>query len=79
MPGPVRRRGKHLIEAHCQGLVHLSYIDASVTRLLELLYKTGKSEFPDWKEGQEEAHDLPEHRKILRRAGSEGVPSPVIS
>lgn len=73
MPGPVRRRGKHLIEAHRQGLVDTSYIDASTLRVLELLHKTGKSDIPDWKEGQEKADDLAEHRAILRRAGAEGM------
>ncbi|KAJ4185326.1 hypothetical protein NW767_012972 [Fusarium falciforme] len=73
MPGPIRRRGKHLIEAFRQGLVDASFIDASASRVLELLYKTGKSSVPDWKEGPEKADDLPEHRKILRRAGTEGI------
>lgn len=72
MPGPVRRRGKHLLEAHRQGLVDTSFIDASASRVLELLHKTGKSQIPDWKEEPEHAEDLPEHRKILRRAGAEG-------
>ncbi|KAH7000508.1 glycoside hydrolase superfamily [Ilyonectria destructans] len=73
MPGPVRRRGKHLLEAHSKGLVETSVIDASVIRLLELLYKTGKSQIPDWQEGQEKASDLPEHRSILRHAGADGI------
>ncbi|KAF6838663.1 hypothetical protein CMUS01_04514 [Colletotrichum musicola] len=73
MPGPVRRRGKHLLEAHRRGLVDTSFIDASASRVLELLHKTGKSQIPDWKEQPERAEDLPEHRKILRRAGTEGI------
>ncbi|KAI8293164.1 putative beta-glucosidase K [Colletotrichum sp. SAR11_240] len=73
MPGPVRRRGKHLLEAHRQGLVDSSFIDASASRVLELVHKTGKSKIPDWKEGPEQAVDLPEHRSILRRAGAEGI------
>ena len=72
MPGPIRRRGKHLINAHQQGLVDLTYIDASALRVLELLHKTGKSGNPDWEEGSEKADDLPGHRKILRRAAGEG-------
>ncbi|SCN70577.1 related to beta-glucosidase [Fusarium fujikuroi] len=36
MPGPVRRRGKHLIDAYQKGLVDLSFIDASASRVLEL-------------------------------------------
>ncbi|KAF5516043.1 Beta-glucosidase B [Colletotrichum siamense] len=73
MPGPVRRRGKHLLEAHRQGLVDSSFIDASASTVLELVHKTGKSKIPDWKEGPEQAVDLPEHRAILRRAGAEGI------
>ncbi|KAF4980215.1 hypothetical protein FZEAL_3726 [Fusarium zealandicum] len=73
MPGPIRRRGQHLIDAHKKGLVDLSFIDISASRLLELLYKTGKSEDPDWQEGPERADDLPEHREILHRAGGEGI------
>lgn len=73
MPGPVRRRGRHLLEAHSKGLVDTSFIDASAARVLELLHKTGKSQIPDWKEEPERAVDLPEHRKILRRAGAEGL------
>ncbi|EQB54769.1 hypothetical protein CGLO_05348 [Colletotrichum gloeosporioides Cg-14] len=73
MPGPVRRRGKHLLEAHRQGLVDSSFIDASASRVLELVHKTGKSKIPDWREGPEQAVDLPEHRAILRRAGAEGI------
>ena len=73
MPGPVRRRGKHLIDAFHKGLIEESYIEASASRILELLYKTGKSTIPDWKEGQERAVDLPKHREILRRSGAEGM------
>ncbi|KAJ0340374.1 hypothetical protein COL154_008855 [Colletotrichum chrysophilum] len=55
---------------HC---IDSSFIDASATRVLELVHKTGKSKIPDWKEGPEQAIDLPEHRAILRRAGAEGI------
>ncbi|EKV12238.1 Beta-glucosidase B [Penicillium digitatum] len=73
MPGPIRRRGQHLINAHRQGLVDLSFIDTSALRVLELVHKTGKSDIPDWQEGPEKAVDLPEHRAILRRAGGDGI------
>ncbi|PCD23395.1 hypothetical protein AU210_014917 [Fusarium oxysporum f. sp. radicis-cucumerinum] len=73
MPGPVRRRGKHLIDAYQKGLVDLSFIDASASRVLELVHKVRKSNIPDWKEGKEKADDLPEHRAIFRRAGAEGI------
>ncbi|KAI1066401.1 hypothetical protein LB506_008274 [Fusarium annulatum] len=73
MPGPVRRRGKYLIDAYQKGLVDLSFIDASASRVLELVHKVGKSSIPDWEEGNEKADDLPEHRAIFRRAGAEGI------
>ena len=73
MPGPVRRRGKHLLEAYQKGLIDISFIDASASRVLELVYKTNKSQLADWQEGEEQASDLPEHREILRRAAAEGM------
>lgn len=73
MPGPVRRRGKHLIDAYQKGLIDSSFIDASASRVLELVHKVGKSSIPDWEEGNEKADDLPEHRAIFRRAGAEGM------
>ncbi|KAL3488710.1 glycoside hydrolase superfamily [Aspergillus germanicus] len=73
MPGPVKRRGKHLIEAHKQGLISEARIDECATRMLQLLHRVGKSTKPDWKEPAEEAVDLPEHREIMRRAGAEGI------
>ncbi|PNP84080.1 hypothetical protein FNYG_02768 [Fusarium nygamai] len=73
MPGPVRGRGKHLIVAYQRGLVDLSFIDASASRVLELVHKVGKSGITDWKEGKEKADDLPEYRAIFRRAGAEGI------
>ncbi|QGI71072.1 hypothetical protein CEK26_003409 [Fusarium fujikuroi] len=73
MPGPVRRRGKHLIDAYQKGLVDLSFIDASASRVLELVHKVGKSSVPDWEESNEKADGLPEHRAIFRRAGAEGI------
>ncbi|KAI7772337.1 hypothetical protein LZL87_007698 [Fusarium oxysporum] len=76
MPGPVRRRGKHLIDGYRKGLVDLSFIDASASRVLELVHKVGKSNIPDWKEGEEKADDLPEHRATFRRAGAEAHLAP---
>lgn len=73
MPGPVRRRGKYLVDACNKGLLDSSYIDASASRVLELVHKVGKHTDPDWKEGPERAVDLPEHRAIIRRAGAEGI------
>ncbi|KAH8588458.1 glycoside hydrolase superfamily [Bisporella sp. PMI_857] len=73
MPGPVRRRGKYLIEAYRNGFVDESDIERCAIRVLELLHKTGKSVEPDWKEPKEQAIDLPEHRTILRRSAAEGI------
>jgi beta-glucosidase len=75
MPGPARRRGKHLVAAIHQGLINESYIDASAARVLELIHKCGKANHEGWEEPPEQAVDLPEHREILRRAGSEGTDS----
>ncbi|KAL4779189.1 periplasmic beta-glucosidase precursor [Aspergillus varians] len=73
MPGPVKRRGQHLLDAHEQGLISESRIDECATRMLQLLHRVGKSADPDWKEPAEEAVDLPEHREILRRCAAEGI------
>lgn len=72
MPGPTRRRGKHILDALEKGLIDSSFVDDSARRMLELVYKTGKSQYPDWEESGEVAIDLPEHRVLLRRAGAEG-------
>lgn len=72
MPGPVRRRGQHLLDAYKKGLFDESFLNDSVSRLLGLLERTGKSKILDWKEGKEKATDLPAHRAILRKAGAEG-------
>ncbi|KAF4441149.1 Beta-glucosidase B [Fusarium acutatum] len=72
-PGFVRRKGKHLIDAYQKGLVDVSFIGASASRVLELLHKVGKSSIPDWNQGKEKADDLPEYRAIFRQAGAEGI------
>jgi beta-glucosidase len=72
MPGPVRRRGKYLVDACKNGVIKESEIEESTARVLELLYKTGKSQIPDWKESKEQTVDLLEHRSILRHTAAEG-------
>jgi len=72
MPGPVRRRGKYLVAACKDGFIGESEIEECTSRVLELLYKTGKSQIPDWKEPKEQAIDLLEHRSIMRLAAAEG-------
>ncbi|KAL4797553.1 glycosyl hydrolase family 3 C-terminal domain-containing protein [Aspergillus venezuelensis] len=73
MPGPVKRRGKHLIEAHKQGLISEERINECAIRMLKLLHRTGKSKDPAWVEPPEQAVDLPEHREIMRRCAAEGI------
>lgn len=73
MPGPTRRRGKHLLEAHRQGLLDTATIDASAERVLALIERIGKSQSPPSKEAPERAVDLPDHREIMRRAGADGI------
>lgn len=73
MPGPIRRRGKHLIDAFNKGMIEEKSINESVDRVLRLIHRTGKYKFQDWKEGQEQVCDLPEHRALMRRAGAEGI------
>lgn len=70
MPGPPRKRGWKLVKAVELGYVDEKTLDVSVTRVLELIYKTGRHLRP-LKEEPEEAHDLPEHRALLRRAAAE--------
>ncbi|KAL4815733.1 glycoside hydrolase superfamily [Aspergillus spinulosporus] len=70
---PVKRRGKHLIDAHEQGLISESRIDECASRILKLLHRVGKSSEPAWKEPEERAIDLPEHRVIMRRCAAEGI------
>ncbi|KAH6665334.1 glycoside hydrolase superfamily [Plectosphaerella plurivora] len=75
MPGPVRRRGQHLLKAHAAGLVDTRFIDESAGRVLELIHKCGKGKMESLREGEEEeeSSDKPEHRAILRKAGAQGI------
>lgn len=73
MPGPVRRRGKFLLQAYQEGLVNTADIDESTRRVLELIHKCGKSSLGNVEEPPEEAVDLPQHREILRKAAEEGM------
>lgn len=73
MPGPVRRRGKYLLNAHKEGHISEASIDKCARRVLELAHRTGKYKKAHWKESREQAWDRPQHREILRRAGPEGM------
>lgn len=73
MPGPARyRTPKAVREALEAGAVEESNIDARVSNLLRLMERVGK--FSDRKATPaEQAIDLPEHRSLIREAGSEGM------
>lgn len=73
MPGPPLVRTQEAVqEALDAGLIHESDIDKRAFAVLDLVRKTGK--FTDRRERVEEkAVDLPEHRAVIREAGSEGV------
>ena len=78
MPGPVRRRGIHLLDALKLGHITEEHITLCASRVLQLLHRTGKYKDPDWKESRERAVDLPAHRAILRKAGAEGSFIPTV-
>ena len=73
MPGPPLVRTQEAVqEALDSGLIHESDIDKRTFAVLDLVRKTGK--FSDRRERVEEkAVDLPEHRQVIRQAGSEGI------
>jgi beta-glucosidase len=73
MPGKTRWRAlpavKKALEA---GLLDESTINDRARSVLKLLERTGK--FSDRREDvKERAEDLPEHRKLIREAGAEGI------
>lgn len=73
MPGPPRFRTPEAVhEALVKGTVSESDIDARVLATLKLLERVGK--FADRRDTPEEtAVDRPEHRELIRKAGSEGI------
>jgi len=71
MPGPGIWRGAKLLAAAQAGEVNPAALDASVRRLLILLYKVGKFAQPE--EIPERAVDLPAHRALIRQAAGEGI------
>ncbi|KAF8458664.1 glycosyl hydrolase family 3 C-terminal domain-containing protein [Terfezia claveryi] len=73
MPGPPRKRGKNLVDAVNLGYMKESSLDTNVRRILKLIHKTGKYQYPDWQEGREEGHNRLEHQAFLRKAASEGI------
>ncbi|KAF2009538.1 glycoside hydrolase family 3 protein [Aaosphaeria arxii CBS 175.79] len=73
MPGPSRQRTTEKVQGALQaGQISEEDIDKRVLNILNLLKKTGK--FDDRKNPvKEQAIDRPEHRALIRKAGSEGI------
>ncbi|KAF2644813.1 hypothetical protein P280DRAFT_443852 [Massarina eburnea CBS 473.64] len=73
MPGPPNKRTPPAVHSALEaGKIHESDINARVLSTLKLLKKVGK--FSDRKEtAEEQAIDRPEHRALIRKAGSEGI------
>ncbi|KAF2648083.1 glycoside hydrolase family 3 protein [Lophiostoma macrostomum CBS 122681] len=73
MPGPPRQRTAEAVQAALkEGRISASDIDQRVLSTLSLLKKVGK--FSDRRYAKkEEAIDRPEHRALIRKAGSEGL------
>lgn len=73
MPGPPRFRTPEAVnEALKNNAIDTTDIDARVLSTLNLLKRVGK--FDDRKDTPEEqAIDRPEHRALIRKAGSEGI------
>lgn len=72
MPGPSRwRKVEQVKSAIEKGETSEEVIDERVMNILELLRKTGKFEHPETPD--EEAVDRPEHRKLIRQVGADGI------
>lgn len=73
MPGKTRWRGLPAVKKAMEaGLIQEQAINDRVKALLKLLERTGK--FSDRRDPVEEtAQNLPEHQKLIREAGAEGI------
>ena len=73
MPGPPRQRAPETVhKALKEGRISTTDIDNRVLSTLKLLKRIGK--FDDRRETpKEQAIDRPEHRALIRKAGSEGI------
>jgi beta-glucosidase len=73
MPGPARQRTPEAVQKALKtGQISTADIDNRILATLKLLRQTGK--FDDRKDTpKEQAIDLPEHRALIRKAGSEGI------
>ncbi len=70
MPGPTRQRGTKLVTAVQDGRVAPAAIRACARRVLQLAQRLGS--FSDPQLVAERADDLPAHRALIRKLGSEG-------
>ncbi|KAF5003671.1 hypothetical protein FDECE_9781, partial [Fusarium decemcellulare] len=72
MPGPPLRRSKEALKEPLeQGLIDLGCVDASATRLIQLLQKTGR--FQDARDEPEFCKDDIDTRHLLFRAACSGI------
>jgi beta-glucosidase len=71
MPGPAVWMGDKLLKAVQTGRVRQEVIDDKVRRLLRVMIKTGALDSSRLK--PEEAIDKPEHRRLIRETGGEGI------
>ncbi|MFD2647173.1 glycoside hydrolase family 3 C-terminal domain-containing protein [Devosia albogilva] len=71
MPGPPRDRGEKLVAAVEAGEVSRDTIRGRVRSILSVMEWTGA--LNDHRPFQERAEDRPEHRRLIRRAGAEGM------
>lgn len=71
MPGPTRERGPRLVGAVRDGRVPAEAVRACARRVLQLARRVGS--FDDPAIPAERADDLPAHRALIRRLGSEGA------
>lgn len=72
MPGSTRDRGEKLVQAVKNGEVDANIIRQSAKRILQLLQKVGAFENAIPTQDDEQAIDLPEHRALIRKLGTEG-------
>lgn len=71
MPGPSRDRGEKLVAAVREGRVTAQTVRARAEAMLRLMVRTGA--ISDTRPFAERADDRPEHRALIRRAGTEGA------
>lgn len=71
MPGPTRGRGAQLVAAVNEGRISAAAVRACAERVLRFAHRLGRWDDPVIP--AERADDLPEHRALIRRLGSDGA------